>query len=355
MTRLDRYIARSLLSAIGMVLLVLLVLGGLFLFIDEQSNIGVGRYGVLDALLFTAMNLPRFALDALPAATLIGSMLAIGSLARGNEITVMRAAGMSRLRLVVAVLVGGLAIMVAALVAGEFVAPRLEQLADERKAFAKYDNVSFAGLGGAWIRDGNTVINVEQRSSAQQYGGMLVFELTPDNRLAAIGRAERATASDDQSWELFDYAESRFEGDTVKAGRMPSRALQSDASAGFLQLAVAAPGKLALQSLYRAISYRRANDLDASTYEFAFWSRIAGTVAILVAVAFAVPFGFGSLRSAGSGARMTLGLAIGIVYFFLQRMVESGALVFGLSPLLLAWLPTSLLALAAVILLARAR
>lgn len=355
MMRIDRYIAGTLLSAIGMVMAVLLVLGGLFLFIDEQSNIGVGRYGVVQALLFTAMNLPRFALEALPAATLIGSMLAIGSLARGNEITVMRAAGMSRLRLVLAVLVGGLITMAAALLVGEYLAPRLEQLADERKAFAKYDNVSFAGRGGAWIRDGNLVINVEQRSSAQQYGGMLVFELTPDNRLAAIGRAERATARNDQSWELFDYAESRFEGDSVVAGRMASRALQSDASAGFLQLAVAAPGELALQSLYRAINYRKANDLDASSYEFALWSRIAGIVAILVAVVFAVPFGFGSWRSAGSGARMALGLAIGIVYFFLQRMVESGALVFGLSPLLLAWLPTLLLTMVAGVLLARAR
>ena len=68
-----------------------------------------------------------------------------------------------------------------------------------------------------------------------------------------------------------------------------------------------------------------------------------------------MPFGFGLLRSAGSGARMTLGLAIGIVYFFLQRLVASGAVVFSLSPLLLAWLPTLLLALAASILLWRVR
>jgi lipopolysaccharide export system permease protein len=103
------------------------------------------------------------------------------------------------------------------------------------------------------------------------------------------------------------------------------------------------------------MEFRRANQLDASGYEFAFWSRVAGTVALLVGVVFAVPFGFGLMRSAGSGARVTLGLAIGIVYFFLQRLVASGTVVFSLSPLLLAWLPTLLLTLAAGILLWRVR
>jgi len=61
------------------------------------------------------------------------------------------------------------------------------------------------------------------------------------------------------------------------------------------------------------------------------------------------------MRGAGSGARATLGLAVGLVYFFLQRTVESGTVVFQLDPLLLACLPTFLLACAAVIMLARTR
>jgi lipopolysaccharide export system permease protein len=118
---------------------------------------------------------------------------------------------------------------------------------------------------------------------------------------------------------------------------------------------VALPAQMALQSLYRAMEFRRANELDASSYEFAFWSRVASTVALLVGMVFAVPFGLGLMRSAGAGARMTLGLAIGIVYFFLQRLVASGAVVFSLSPLLLAWVPTLLLTAMAGVLLWRAR
>ena len=61
------------------------------------------------------------------------------------------------------------------------------------------------------------------------------------------------------------------------------------------------------------------------------------------------------MRSAGTGTRMMLGLLIGIGFFLLQRLIESGTVVFQLNPVLLAWLPTALLALLTLGLLARTR
>jgi len=46
---------------------------------------------------------------------------------------------------------------------------------------------------------------------------------------------------------------------------------------------------------------------------------------------------------------------LGMGYFVLQRMVASGTIAFGLDPLLLAWIPTAVLALAVTILIARLR
>jgi len=110
-----------------------------------------------------------------------------------------------------------------------------------------------------------------------------------------------------------------------------------------------------LRELHQAMAYYGQNQLDDAAYRLAWWSALARTFAIPIAVLFALPFGFGSMRSAGSGARATLGLVVGLVYFFLQRTVESGTVVFQLDPLLLACLPTFLLACAAAILLVRTR
>jgi lipopolysaccharide export system permease protein len=75
----------------------------------------------------------------------------------------------------------------------------------------------------------------------------------------------------------------------------------------------------------------------------------------MFAVLLAIPFVLGSMRSAGTGTRMMLGLLIGIGFFLLQRLIESGTVVFQLNPVLLAWLPTALLALLTLVLLARTR
>jgi lipopolysaccharide export system permease protein len=354
-TLLDRYIARTVLGAVALVMLVLVVLGTLFVFIGEQGDVGIGRYGVLDALVYAAMSVPQFVLEAFPAGVLVGALLGIGVLARSYEITVMRASGMSKLRLSLAALISAGILIGIALLIGEFLAQPLAQLADERKAFAKYSNISFAGAGGAWIRDGDTILNVQGRSSVAQFGGMLIFDLIGDNRLAAIGHADHALAVGPQAWELQGYVESRFTDRSVTSLQSSRRVLNTAAGADLLQLTTSDPGELALHTLYTAIGYLRENHLDDKQYVFAFWSRLARTVGILAALLFALPFGFGALRSASLSARTTLGLALGLVYFFLQRLVESGALVFNLNPLLLAWAPTALLATAALLLLWRVR
>lgn len=356
MNMLDRYVARTVLGAVLLVMSVLMVLGFLFLFIDQQGDIGVGHFGTVDALIYSLMNLPQFITKALPAGALIGALLGMGVLARSHELTAMRATGMSKGHIARAALLGGVVLVIGGLLLGEWLAPPLEQLGDQRKAFAKYSDVSFAGRGGAWIRDGNRILNVERRSANDEYGGMMLFDIGPNQQLLRVARADRASATDPQHWELRGFAASNFEGfQRVTATSAQSEPLSTGASAGFLQLANVAPQELSALTLYRMIHYLDANRLRASDYVFALWSRLARNVAILVAVFFAVPFAFGSLRTAGAGARTTLGLVIGLVYFFLQRLVESGTAVFSLNPTLLAWLPCSLLAAAALILYWRVR
>jgi lipopolysaccharide export system permease protein len=351
----ERYVIATLLAGVGMVMLVLLVLGGLVIFIGEQGSIGIGSYGALSALAYAGMNLPRFALDALPVGAMIGAMLGIGNLARSQEITAMRAAGMSKRRLARAALLAGAVIALLALAVGEYLAPRFEQQAEQRRAFAKYDDISIAGRGGAWMRDGDLIINVSNQSSAAEFAGMVVYQFGADRRLRAVGRADRATASGGNRWQLYNYAETRFEAGHALTRREASHSLDSAASSDFLQLAVSLPEQMSLADLRKVVRYRTANELAAGNYEFAWWSRIAGLFALLMAMVFAVPFGFGLMRSAGSGARLTIGLVVGVLYFFLQRIVGTGIEVLDLSLPVVAWLPCAVLGLTATVLLWRAR
>ena len=354
MNILDRYIVRTILLFTGLVMFVLLVLAVLFTFIGEQGDVGQGHYTGVEALWYSLLSLPEQAWELLPIGALIGSLLGLGQLARGSELIVLRASGVSVARLAVAALMAALLLLAGEVVVGELLAPQLEQTAKETKAFARFSNVSFGG-GGAWVRDGNLILRVERLSSPRQLGGMLLFELNPERRLQAIGAAARATAEPGGRWLLQGYRESRFTPGQVLRQQAAEHVLRSSVTSGVFALATAEPRDLTTRALWTLIGYDRANELDPSAYLFAFWSRIARTVAIAFAVLLAIPFVLGALRSAAAGTRMVIGLLIGVAFFLLQRLIESGAVVFNLDPVLLAWLPTALLATVTVVLLVRAR
>jgi lipopolysaccharide export system permease protein len=355
MNLLDRYLVRAILGAVLLVMAALLVLGALYVFIDQQSDIGVGHYTALSALWYTLLNLPQQAYELLPITTMVGALIGLGSLARGSELTVIRASGVSVARIAGSALMAGLLMVAAAITLGEFLGPPLQQAAREQKAFMRLSNVSFGTGSGAWVRDGELILNVAGQSGQRQFGSMLVFQLSPQHRLVALGHARRATAEANHQWLLTDYTESRFADDTVTTSPPGQRMLTSNVTAGFLGLAVQDPDQLTTAALWRLIRYFQANTLDTREYVFAFWSRIARAVAIAFCALLAVPFVLGSLRSAGTGTRMFMGLLLGLGFFLLQRLIETGTIVFNLNPVVLAWLPTTLLAAATLGFLARAR
>jgi lipopolysaccharide export system permease protein len=354
MTVLDRYIVRTVLGAVVLVMVVFLVLGGAVVFISQQSDIGVGHYTAVDALWYTVLNLPQQIYELLPITALLGSLLGFGHLARGSEITVIRSTGVSVARIAGTALIAAFLLIAFEGLLGEFVAPQLQEAANQQKAFSQFNSVGFGGGTGAWVRDGDLILNVARQSGSRHFVGMRVFELSPQHTLMSIGHAASATAVGHRKWLLGSYTESRFTADGVTATPPGEKVLQSNVTAGFLGLAVQDPEQLTLRALWQVIGYFHSNSLDARQYLFAFWSKIARTVAIAFSVLLAVPFVLGSMRSAGAGTRTMLGLVIGIAFFLLQRLIESGTIVFHLDPVMLAWLPTALLATVTLLLLARA-
>jgi lipopolysaccharide export system permease protein len=69
----------------------------------------------------------------------------------------------------------------------------------------------------------------------------------------------------------------------------------------------------------------------------------------------ALPFVFGRMRSSGAGAKMVVGLLVGLVYFLTSRGLADGGQVYELDPLLIAWLPTVALMAATGVAILRSR
>ena len=356
---LDRYLARQVLWFTVLVMGVLVTLAALFKFIEQQGDIGVGSYGTFDAMFVTLLLLPQQAFVLLPIGALIGALLGLGNLARGSELIVIRAAGVSVTRVALASAAAGVMLLVCGGIMGEVLAPPLEAYANQVKALAKYDNFSFTDSAGIWVKDGNRILSIQDPSADSIYGGIYIYglETGADGRqhLATLARADRAELMRGQSWRLHRYAASLIGEDGVTTRQLATSQLESGINAEFLGAASVDPASLPLRGLYRYVGYLRANGLESRAWEVALWSRIARSISTVLFCMLAVPFVFGKLRSTGAGARTVVGIVIGVVFVLINRTLENSGDVYGLSPLLVAWGPTALLAAATAIAIARVR
>lgn len=354
MTLLDRYLARAVLIHTLMVMAVLMALMTLVTFIGQQDDIGQGSYGVGDAFLFTMLSLPQQAYELLPIATLIGAILGLGALARDSELTVVRSAGVSIVRIAASAALAGLIVAALMWLLGEYLAPPADQYARQHKLFLKYSQVDIGSSSSAWVRQGSWFLNVRQQAANNLFGGVFVYELDADRRLRLVGHAETASQDAAGRWILSNYAETRFDSARVEARGRDREEAGTKFNVDFLGLAVTRPRALPLTDLYAYVRHLKANDLDSRAWEIAFWSRIARLVAAVMVCVFAVPFALGPLRSAGAGARTVLGIMAGVLFVLLTQTVENSGLVYGLNPLLVAWGPTLLLAVITTVAIRRA-
>lgn len=348
MRLLDRYIIRSIFGATLLALAVLLVLMALFLYVNEQGWVGVGSYGNLQAARHVLLTLPTTLLPFLPVAALFGALLAMGQLARGGELNVMRAAGVPVARIGWVVLLAGLLWVPLALATGEWVAPPLARLARESRAVEREGTISVAGKH-VWLRDGQRIL----RSDGRAGRGILLFDLGAGQTLDDIARARDAHAMADGSWQVDGLAGSRMGRFEVTPWSEAALRLELAAGADFFSVAGSEPDEMSLGQLVRAADDLQAAGLDARRQLFALWAAIARLAALPLAMLLAVPLVFGALRGAENAARATVALVLGLTWYIGQRMVENGAMAFDLSPPLMAFLPTLLLAVAVAILLAR--
>jgi lipopolysaccharide export system permease protein len=352
---LDRYLYRTVLAYTAMAMAVLLTLGGLFLFITQQGDIGVGSYSAGDAFLFTMLNLPQQAFELLPIGALIGALMGLGNLAAGSELVVTRASGVSVWRIAWPVGLAGLTLALIMYGIGEYAAPPLAQFAKREKTTDKLADVSFAGSSSAWVKDGNLILRVQTGEVDRAFGGVSLFELDGPTKLRSIQRAERISIADPGRWRLHKVATSRFGDDRITADVVDETTMQSTVNPEFLGLAATDPQLLTLRGLASYIDHLRRNSLETASYEIGYWARIARIFAVIIVTLLAIPFVFGPLRTTGAGTRTVIGVMLGVIFFLVTRTIESGGQLFGLNPALVGWLPTAAIALCTMAAISRTR
>lgn len=350
---LTGYILRTILKSTLLVLLVLLALAGLFEFIGQLDNVQ-GDFGIQDALLFAALRLPQLSFEMLPIAALIGSLLGLGGLATSSELVVMRTAGISVVQMMGMVAIAGVVLTVVTALVGEFIGPPLDYFARNMRNEAIFEQEGEFD-NAAWIKNGPLILHLERINTDFELGGIYLYRFRDDHSLASIARAENAGIDDTDRWILENFRATRFVEDGVQVVETSLAVETFNIDSEVLAIALVKPISLSARGLLSYIRYLKGNGLSAERYEMELWSRISRTATVLVMPILALAFVFGSLRSAGHGTRLMIGVLIGLLYFLASEMLANSGQVFNLNPAIVTWLPSFALVLATIFALTRVR
>jgi len=340
---IDWYIFKAISKMILVVLFVFAALSGFVDFISQSDDIGIGKYGVYEAIQYTLLKLPSSIFQLVPIIVLIGSLIGLGNLSKNNEITVILSSGFSFFRLSLSTLFAGIILCFLTISLGEYLSPPMERLADQLRTKNKYNLESIGESKGFWVKEENKIININFVSENKSFGELTIFELGPEGRIDKISRASSAGIDDYNQWILSNLSESIFNASGIESNYSRYKIDKTKLDRDLVSLSVVKSEDLNIIELFRYIEYLENNTLDAELYKASFHSRLASLFVIPIMCLFALPLSFGFQRSRGTGYRVTLGMIIGLAYFIMQNTLMESVQIYSINPILIGWSPLILL------------
>lgn len=330
----DVYVGKVLLGTVLLTWIVLVGLDALMAVVSQFGDVGKGNYDFTGSLVYVIYTVPRRAYTLFPTAAVIGTLMGLGQLAASSELTALRALGLSRRRLSVAV-AGALALLTLLMVAnGETLAPWGQKRADGLKASAKSKDMIVAQYSGLWAREGDTFLNAQTGQEKNdgnarwlELRDVRLYEFADDGRLESIARVGVAEHRHG-GWTLRNVKRTYFEARAVTQTDVLEERWDSRLDPAALAASVARPRYLTAGELKTSINYRKRNGLEAAEYEEHYWGRWFYPLNVLALCLAAVPFAFGTLRSGGLGKRLFVGIVFSLGFWLLQTQFVKLAAVY---------------------------
>lgn len=349
---LQRYIAWNLVKGWLLVLFVLASVFGLISFTQELDEVQ-SNYDALAAARYTLMVLPNQLVSLAPVIALLGSIVALATLDRYNELTIISCTGFPLRNLLTAILLPALILAVILWACMEYATPQLQQSAENERHRLRYGNTTQIPKGGVWSTDGNRYIHLGNMESDNTPGNISLFQFDDGGRLTQALRSHRAEVHADRSWKFNQVWEKVLLDDELRTRghkaleianlwapkELPTLALRSDS--------------MNLSVLYNYTRYLRANGQSAEKYLHSFWQRLLMPLTVIAMVLLATPISasIASGRDRSFGMNLAIGAVLGIGFYLGAQIVFALGQVLGWNIPTVALAPAIVIFLVALILM----
>jgi lipopolysaccharide export system permease protein len=316
-----RYLVAEIFGATAFVFAALVSLYTLLDMIRELKDFGQGNYRLPQIVSYVLLSIPGHIYELFPIAVLIGTIFALAQLAANSEYVVIRVSGVSMPRFCGVLAQIGLVLATAAFLIGEFVAPEAEQAAQRLRVRAKTGVVASDFRSGLWIKEAHSFVNVQQPLPDSSLAGVRIFEFDSDHRLQSISHAKRGVYQSDERWLLQDVVRTVFEESRTRVERLDSTYWTSVLSPSILNVLLVDPEQRSARDLFSYVEHLRENRQQSSRFEVALWTKFTYPLAVLVMMVLALPFAHVHRRSGGLGAKVFVGIMLGLGFHLVNRLV----------------------------------
>ncbi|MFQ5643932.1 MAG: LPS export ABC transporter permease LptG [Thiogranum sp.] len=353
---LDRYIAWKLLQGWILIWLVVSAIFGLLTFIEELDRV-TDHYQTLDALHFVLYTLPQRSMELAPVIILLGSLLALAGMNKNSEIIAIRAAGVSLARFFRSIVIPAIVLVITLYAISEFVAAPLYQDAEVRKILVRTNKANLLKGKGLWSNNGYSFFNVRTLKHSNAPRSIYLYEFDKTGRLLNFVYAGGARLNESRRWNLLDVRQKSLVDNRLRSQHLDHLEMGPFWSRDELPALPLSTSGMTPSGLYEYSGYLKSTQQVSERIEQLFWQRVSLplTAGAMVLLATPIGAGLGTTRSSAFGKSLAIGAGVGILFYLLSQLIQTGGSIAGLPPELVAFLPVTLVVVATAILISRIR
>ncbi|UCD84999.1 MAG: LPS export ABC transporter permease LptG [Deltaproteobacteria bacterium] len=355
MITISRYLSREffrifLLSIVAFLVLYLIV--DLF---ERMSMLMKYEASLLDAFHYFLYKTPLILFQVIPVAVLLGTLLSLGILNRNNEITALKAGGVSLYRIVLPFLVIGILASGFSFFLNEFIIPDSNRRLKftEMIRIKKRKSLATIKQNKIYLRSRNSIYNIDfYLPKKNLLQGISILRFDRDFRLVQRIDAKRARWNGNV-WNFEQGTIRDFRGSVDRIESFSERVIPFSQTPKDFELVEREPEEMSYGELKKYLKKLKGEGFDTNPYLADLQAKLSFPLINLIIVLIGLPFALQTGRRPGYAKSVGLSILIGFSYWitfaFSLSLGRSGAL----NPIIAAWAPDILFAASGIFLLTR--
>jgi len=348
---LDDYLLRDFVFNFALIMGSLTVLSLIFTIFELLGDIlknQVSPWVVGEYLLNVT---PFFLYNTAQYGVLLSVLITLGLMQRSNEVTAMKATGISIYRIIVPVLVAAVMVSVGLFLSDQLYLPHTNKRQDALLNKIKgRPPQTYLNPSRKWIFGQNSTIFYYQLfdSDRNQFGDLSVFKFQP-NTFQLLGRIYANRAQWDGSlkrWVCAQGWERSFQGPAIDEYRTYDVSTFSSVNEPpeYFKKEVKQSLEMNYEQLRRYIYDLQQSGFEVVKLKVQLQKKIAFPIVTFVMGVLAIPFAL-SARKRGAVAGVATAIGIAVIYTVVSGLFESMGNISSLPPVLAAWSPDVIFAL----------